>query len=251
MGTHAFGAVLSDPRAVFTALFLVFSLAAFVPYIRNTLRRRTQPHRASWLVWSVLGSIAFFTNLHNGASLSLWFIAAQVGPTLVVCALSVRLGHGDYFSTSNKLIFTGSAGGLALWALLDSPVYALVVTILISAIGAIPTVIKAFQSPQSETLHTWILCLLSGLFALLSLQDATLFELAYPLYLFALYTAIVTANLLGRRSPSKAVTAPMGPKHFAFDPTNRYPKQTNTPRIQDDAPLPLHPDARASRMDRL
>ena len=37
----------------------LLSTCAYIPYIRDTLRGNTQPQRASWLIWSVLGSVAY------------------------------------------------------------------------------------------------------------------------------------------------------------------------------------------------
>lgn len=63
--------------SIFALLALLLSLLAFFSYIRDTIACRTQPQRASWLIWSVLSSIAFFTQVAEGATTSLWFIGAQ------------------------------------------------------------------------------------------------------------------------------------------------------------------------------
>jgi hypothetical protein len=35
-------------------LAALIGIASTVPYVRDTFRRSTQPHRGTWLVWSVL-----------------------------------------------------------------------------------------------------------------------------------------------------------------------------------------------------
>ncbi len=67
----------------------VLSTYAYIPYILDTLAKRTNPQRASWLIWSVLGSIAFFSQLFEGASSSLWFAGVQVTGTISVFLLSI------------------------------------------------------------------------------------------------------------------------------------------------------------------
>jgi hypothetical protein len=40
-----------------------------VPYLRDTVRRATRPHRGTWLIWSVLAVVAYFSQRADGASL--------------------------------------------------------------------------------------------------------------------------------------------------------------------------------------
>ena len=50
----------------------VLSGGSYIPYLRDIFRHTTKPERASWLIWAVLGSIAFFSQLAEGATWSLW-----------------------------------------------------------------------------------------------------------------------------------------------------------------------------------
>jgi hypothetical protein len=77
------------------------STAAFMPYIRDTYLGRTQPERASWLIWSVLGTIAFLGQVSEGASSSLWLGGAQILGTIAVFLMSLSLGRGVYLQNSS------------------------------------------------------------------------------------------------------------------------------------------------------
>ncbi|KKT58129.1 MAG: hypothetical protein UW52_C0064G0012 [Candidatus Gottesmanbacteria bacterium GW2011_GWA1_44_24b] len=50
---------------------VIFPISYF-PYVRDTLRGKTKPERASWFIWATLGAIAFFSQLAKGATDSLW-----------------------------------------------------------------------------------------------------------------------------------------------------------------------------------
>ena len=178
----------------------VLSSFAFIPYIIDTIRRLTQPQRASWLIWSVLGSIAFVSQVYEGATDSLWFAGVQVSGTLLVFVLSVWVGIGSYLSKTDYLILLIALMGLVLWYFTDTAAYMLAITISISLLGGVPTVIKAHRNPDSETLITWVASLIASVCALLSVGKIDLIILAYPLYLFTLYLAFVTAILAGRRA---------------------------------------------------
>lgn len=190
--------LILSPLAFFGLMSAAFSTIAYLPYIRDTLLQRTQPQRASWFIWSVLGSIAFCSQLYEGATDSLWFAGAQVAGTLVVFCLSIRLGVGGFVNKQDGLILLMAGLGLVAWYLTETSVYALAITISISLLAGIVTVQKAYHHPHSETLSTWALSFVAASFAIFAVGRADLVLLAYPLYLFVLNGAIVLAMLAGR-----------------------------------------------------
>ncbi len=176
----------------------VLSTFAYLPYAIDTLAKRTQPQRASWLIWSVLGSIAFFSQLYEGAGSSLWFAGVQVTGTICIFLLSIRLGSGGFLNLRDCFILLVASAGLVIWYFTETAVYALAITISISLLGGSVTVLKAFRDPDSETMSTWFLSFIASTCAIFSVGAFDWIILAYPLYLFTLNGAIVVAMLLGR-----------------------------------------------------
>ena len=189
----------------------VLSTFAYLPYAADTLARRTLPQRASWLIWSVLGSIAFFSQVYEGASTSLWFAGVQVSGTIGIFILSIRFGVGGFLNPRDCLILLCALAGLVLWYFTETAAYALAITISISLLGGSVTVAKAFREPETETLSTWLLSFIASTCAILSIGTPDWIILAYPVYLFALNGAIVVAILLGRmRGLRPAYRHPIG-----------------------------------------
>lgn len=176
----------------------VLSTFAYIPYIIDTAAKRTQPQRASWLIWSVLGSIAFVSQLYEGASSSLWFAGVQITGTIIVFVLSIWVGSGRYLTKTDYLILFAASVGLVLWYFTENAAYALAITISISLLGGIATVAKAYRNPDSETLVTWVVSFVASVCAILSVGEINFVILAYPLYLFTLYLAFIVAIVLGR-----------------------------------------------------
>ena len=185
----------------------VLSTIAYLPYIIDTLAGRTQPQRASWLIWSVLGSIAFFSQVYEGATASLWFAAVQVSGTITVLLLSIWKGQGSYLRRVDYLALAAAAFGLVLWYFTETAAYALSITIGISLLGGVLTVSKSYHNPESETLVTWVVSLAASACALLAVGKMDPVLLAYPAYLFTLYTLFVGAILLGRLRQGAIATA--------------------------------------------
>jgi len=145
-----------------------------------------------------LGSIAFFSQVYEEATHSLWFAGVQVGGTIVIFLLSIPLGARRYMSGRNKIIFLMAFAGLVAWYYTDTAVYALAITIGISLLGGTVTVRKAYCEPETETLSMWVMALLASVCAVLSVGEFDWVILAYPLYLLTLYMAIVIAILMGQ-----------------------------------------------------
>lgn len=187
-----------NPILGFGILSGLLSVFSYIPYIIDTIRRRTTPQRASWLIWSVLGTIAFFSQIHEGAGPSLWFSGVQISGTLTVFFLSIWIGAGHYLQKTDCMILCVAALGLLAWGFAETAVYALAISISISLIGGSVTVLKAYRDPDSETMSMWLVSFIASIFAALSVGGWNWVLLAYPLYLFTLYGAILGAMVLGR-----------------------------------------------------
>jgi len=69
-------------------------IADTIPYVRDTVRGSTRPHRGSWLIWAVLAIIAALSQRAGGASWSVLMIATQAILTGLVFVLAIRDGEG-------------------------------------------------------------------------------------------------------------------------------------------------------------
>ena len=176
----------------------VLSACAFLPYVRDILRGHTHPQRACWLIWSVLGTICLASLIYEGATHSLWFVSVQVGGTILVFVLSIARGTGRYFNRVDYLVLAAAGFGLVMWYFADTAAYALGTSIAVSLMGGTMTILQAYKAPQKETMSTWLVCFAASCAAVLSVGSWDPLMLAYPLYLFTLYGAIVGAMVMGR-----------------------------------------------------
>jgi hypothetical protein len=156
---------------------------AAIPYVRDILKLKTKPHRASFLIWAVLGAIAFFSQLAEGATWSLFLPAADTLAVLVIFALSIKHGVGG-FNKKDKVALVLAAIGLLLWYVTDEPLFALGITIGVDAIATVLTIHKTYQSPHSETFSAWFLATMGGFFAIFAVGSLSWELLVYPVYIF-------------------------------------------------------------------
>ena len=176
----------------------LLSIIAVFPYIYDILKGNTRPERASWFIWTALGSIAFFSQLEKGATNSLWMVGTSTLCVLAVSLLSLKLGTGG-FTKRDKVSLLIAAFGILLWFFTKEAAFALFITIFVDSIGSFLTTVKSYEDPESETISTWILASISGIFAALSVGEWSFILLIYPLYIFLANALVVTAILLGKR----------------------------------------------------
>src|SRR5258705_11672043 len=135
---------------------------------------------------------------------------AGVGPAAVmpvvwglgaatILALSLTKGPRGAFTSLEKACLVLSGLGILLWATTGAPRLTLVASVSALCIGGIPTVVKAWVKPWTETMSGWLLMILGTVFSSLAIQRWTfnsgflpvvigLFQLsvALPLVLYTL-----------------------------------------------------------------
>lgn len=174
----------------------------FIPYIRDILLLKTKPQRASWLIWTVLGGIAFFSQIAEGASYSLWLPGINTLGIAIVFLLSLKYGVGGLNRRDYIALFI-SFLGLILWYFSQEAAIALFIAIAVDTVGGILTIHKAYQDPASETMITWIIASVSGFFGVLAVGSWDIILLCYPFYILLVNAAVAIAIYLGKQSIAK------------------------------------------------
>jgi hypothetical protein len=172
-------------------------LAGFIPYITSILSGRTVPHRTSWFVWAALGVVTAASYFAAGARESALLPAVNAVAHIAVAGLSLKYGTGGW-SRMDKIFLAGAVLGMALWLLTSNPVTALAVTIVVEAIGAIPTILKTYNKPASEDKNAWGLFLTANTLNLAAVSPWTIVLLAYPIYSFTASLAMASLTRLRR-----------------------------------------------------
>ncbi len=170
--------------------------AQSVPYLRDTVRRTTVPHRGSWLIWGVLEVIAVESQRADGARWSLFPLATQALGTCLVFALSLRLGSGGLSRVELGLIALAGAGVVG-WLVADEPLIATTCVIAADFVAALMMVPKAWRDPGSETLSTFAVASIGGALTVAAVGSSSVALLAYPIY-FMLVNAFL-ASVIGYR----------------------------------------------------
>ncbi len=174
------------------------AMLALVPYVISILRGITRPSRASNVIWTIVGLMLAATYRESGATHTFWVAAVYVINPLVVTLLSIKYGVKGA-TWLDWICLAGSGLSLLPWLVLRSAPIALYINIFVDALGALPTVRKAFLTPLSEDRLAWLIAFLANSINLLAIDRWEPQISLYPLYAFAI-TGLI-AGLLYRPAP--------------------------------------------------
>jgi len=177
--------------------YLVFigaavQLLGIFSYIKETLRGNTKPNKVTWLMWSVAPLIATFAALADGVGWSvLPVFMAGFGPLLVFIASFVNKNSYWKLETFDYLCGFCSALALILWGITKEPVIAIVFAIASDGFAAIPTLVKSWKYPETETAAAYTTGLFSALTSFTAIKIWNFSSYAFPAYLVIAETLFI------------------------------------------------------------
>ncbi len=175
--------ILNNYKFLFALSASVFSILCFPPYIRDIFKGTTKPHKYSWLIWTILqstGAIIIFNESPGWGAMSLAIGAIFCG---YIFFLSLSRGTKN-ITKFDTICLIGALLALGVWVFLKNPIISIVLVSLIDFIGFLPTLIKAYKDPESETKTTYLLSVFSVGLSLIALVEYNFSTVIYLLSLF-------------------------------------------------------------------
>jgi hypothetical protein len=189
---------MTELAPVLGVLAALVGIVGNVPYIRDTLRRSTRPHRGTWLIWCVLAIVVCLSQRADSASWSLLMAGTHVVLNAAIFVLAIRLGTGG-LSATDRFLITFAAAGMAGWLIADEPIVATACVVLADVIAAAMMLPKTYRDPGSETLSTFALASLGGVLAAGSVAAIEPELLLYPVY-YCLVNGALALVIVHRRA---------------------------------------------------
>jgi hypothetical protein len=177
--------------------YLVFIGAAAVlvgalGYARDTLYGETKPNRVTWFLWMLAPFIATAAAISDGVGWAvLPVFMAGFGPLLVLLASFAskeaywELGWLDYACGFLSIL------ALALWAITEEPLVAIIFAIIADGLAALPTLSKAWQYPETESAGIYVASFFSAVTGLAAVQYWGAAEYAFPIYLIIINAVLI------------------------------------------------------------
>lgn len=166
---------------VFISIFTSFFAGFF--YIRGTLQGKTKPNRVSWLIWFIAPITAAIIQFQQGAGISALpvFMAGLIPFFVLIASFRNKNAYWE-LRTLDYVCLILSLLAFIFWLLFNQGILATLFAILADGIAFVPTYIKTWKAPETESLSSYI----SGTFNS-ALSIATLPVFSFVTAGFAVY----------------------------------------------------------------
>jgi hypothetical protein len=175
---------------LFSLLWVGFQIFAFSVYVRSILHGKTKPHLYTWLLWWVLGTIVTIVQITNDAGWSILISGLMAGCNLTLAGLSLKYGE-THLTKRDKYLLLAAFFTIILWQLSRSDLTAIILVCLIDAIAFYFTFKKSYKKPYDEKLSSYVLWTFQLLCFALAVNNPTLTNLLYPVFLASMELVFV------------------------------------------------------------
>jgi hypothetical protein len=156
-------------------------------YLVETIRGKTKPNRVTWLLWGLFPMIIFVAQRAQGVEGLSWAsFAAGLTPFLILLASFIN--KEAYWKTEPRdyYLMGAAIAGIVLWALTDNPNLAIVFSLVADVFAGLPTFIKAYRYPETESSVAYAISTFGFGLSILAIQTYTFETYAFVIYLFAM-----------------------------------------------------------------
>jgi len=183
------GKVTVPYKELLSAVAIVLTLAAFIPYVRAIISGSTRPHVFSWIIWGATTFVVFLAQIEGEGGVGAWPIGVS-GVITILIAFLAYLKRSDITTTRTDWVFFILAlSSLPLWYLTSDPLWAVVVLTIVDVLGFGPTARKVYNFPHSESLLFFALFAVRNLIVIMALENYSVTTVLFP-------AVIATACLL-------------------------------------------------------
>ncbi len=164
-------------------------------YLYETIVGKTQPNRVTWLLWGIFPTVIFVAQrAQDVEGLSWTTFVAGLMPLLIVAASFFnplaywKSAPRDYYLMAAAVV------GIILWAVTDNPNLAILFALLADVLAGVPTMIKAYQHPQSESWIAYAISTVGFGTSFLSVQTYDFENTAFVAYLLIMNVSLAVLS---------------------------------------------------------
>jgi hypothetical protein len=176
----------------FIYLSVVFSFFGGFSYIRDTLKGKTKPNRVSFLLWSLAPLIGAAAQLKAGVGWAvLPIFLAGLTPLIIFFVSFVNKNSYWKLTLLDYVCGVLSLTALVFYLTSDLIILTIVFAILADLFAGIPTIVKSWKNPESESPLLYILSSFGNIIGLLVVKDWT-----FAAYGFGIYLILINLSIL-------------------------------------------------------
>lgn len=189
-----------------SAVAVILTCIAFVPYVLSILYGRTRPHVFSWVIWALNTSVAFLAMVHAGGGPGAGVIGFSAGVTLLIAVIAWVRRADVTVTLADRLFFAAALAAMPLWHWTDDPLWAVWLITAVELLAFGPTLRKTWSQPFSESMAFFVLLAVRNALVIAALDQHTTTTVLFPATM-AVACLVIIAVMIWRR-PLAAAAAP-------------------------------------------
>lgn len=190
--------MISENFVIVAVIIIVFGSLS---YLIDTVKGKIKPNKVTFLLFGLAPFITFSAQLKQGVGIQSLLAFTTGSMALAIFTASFFNKKAYWKITTSDLICGGlSILGLVLWYLTKVGNIAIMFSIFADGLAALPTIVKSYKYPETESAYPWLFISISGLLTLLTVRNWTFASYAFPLYGFFINLIIfaLVKSQLGR-----------------------------------------------------
>ncbi len=183
---------MTSGEIIFLVITLLTSIFGISFLIRDIMAGKTKPNLVTWFFWALAPLIGTFLQIKAGAGLSVLpvFLAGFFPVIIFVVALLKRNAHWK-ITVLDILCGAFSFLALMLWILTSETDISILFAILADGLAAIPTLIKSWKFPKTETALGYMPGIINNALGLLFIKNWD-----FSMYSFGIYFIVLNSVLI-------------------------------------------------------
>ncbi len=170
-----------DIKIILGLVAALLALFSSFLYIRDIFRGNTKPHTYTWLIWSIVTTIAFLGQWVSGGGPGSWATGVAAVVTIGTLLLSLKGNYGTKDITNfDKICLVLAIISILPWLLVKSVLWSVILATLIDLIAFFPTMRKTWHAPKSESLGSMYTDAVKHALSMFSMGNYSLITLIYP-----------------------------------------------------------------------
>ena len=137
-------------KIILVVIASILAIIGNIPYLRDVIRGKTEPHAYTWFIWSIVSAVTFFGQLAKGAGIGAIPTAVSESFTLIIFLFSLKYGWKHVTKTDTIFLIIALCG-LIPWFLTNDPTISVITVVSIDVVAFIPTIRKTWLHPKTET----------------------------------------------------------------------------------------------------
>ena len=186
-------------KEVLSALAIVLTFVAFIPYIRSIINNEVKPHVFSWAIWSITTLVIFFAQIEDGAGVGAWSTGVSGCVTVLIACLAFWKRADTSITKADWLFFFAAILSLPLWYLTSDPLWTVIILTIVDVLGFGPTIRKAYSFPYTESVLFFAIFAVRDTLVIAALENYSVTTVLFPASIVISCVTVSTIVLYRRR----------------------------------------------------